>query len=106
LDATNFSAAYNLGVAYEQKQMTAEATAAFRQSLSIAPEYALGHRGLGEILLYQGQVDDALAELRRAAELAPQDPGNHAALSKALAAKGLNDEAQDEMRKAQQGLPQ
>jgi Tfp pilus assembly protein PilF len=106
LDATNFSAAYNLGVAYQQKQMTAEATAAFRQSLSIAPDYALGHRGLGEVLLYQGHVDDALTELRRAVELAPQDPGNHVALAKALSAKGLNDEAQEEMRKAQQGRPQ
>ena len=63
LDPSNFSAAYNLGIAYEQKQMMAEAVAAFRQSLSIAPDYALAHRGLGEVLLYQGQVDDALTEL-------------------------------------------
>ena len=58
---------------------------------------------MGEILLYQGQVDDALTELRRAVELAPQDPGNHAALAKALSAKGLTAEAEEEMRKAQPG---
>jgi Flp pilus assembly protein TadD len=61
---------------------------------------------LGEILLYQGQVDDALRELRRAVELAPQDPGNHAALAKALSARGLTAEAEEEMRKAQPGRPQ
>jgi Flp pilus assembly protein TadD len=66
----------------------------------------MGHRGLGEALLYQGQVDDALTELRRAVELSPLDPGNHAALAKALSAKGLDTEAQEEMRKAQQGRPQ
>ena len=84
-----------------QKQMMTEAAGAFRSSVTIAPEYAPGHRALGEILLYQGQVDDALSELRRAVELAPQDPGNHAALAKALSAKGLTAEAEEEMRKAQ-----
>jgi Flp pilus assembly protein TadD len=77
--------------------------AAFRQSISMSPDYPLAHRGLGEALLYQGQVDDAVAELRRAVELSPLDPGNHAALAKALSAKGLDSEAQEEMRKAQQG---
>jgi len=60
---------------------------------------------LGELLLYQGQVDEALAELRRAVELEPRDPGTHAALAKALAAKGLSAEADEEARKAQQARP-
>ena len=106
LDATNFSAAYNLGIVYEQKQMMTEAMVAFRQALSIAPDYPLAHRSLGEALLYQGQVDEALTELRRAVQLSPHDPGNHAALARALSAKGLDSEAQEEMRKAQQGRPQ
>ena len=42
--------------------------------VTISPDYAAGHRALGEVLLYQGQVDDAITELRRAVELAPQDP--------------------------------
>jgi tetratricopeptide (TPR) repeat protein len=81
------------------------AAAAFRQTIAIAPDYPMGHRGLGEILLYQGQLDEALAELRRAAELAPQDPAAHIALAKALSAKGLTAEAQDEMQKAQRAHP-
>ena len=89
LDPSNFSAAYNLGAAYVQKQMMTEARPHFVPRSTIAPDYAPGHRALGEVLLYQGQVDDALTELRRAVELAPQDPGNHAALAKALSAKGL-----------------
>src|SRR5713226_8633999 len=66
LDATNFSASYNLGAAYGQKQMVPEAVAAFRQTIAIAPEYAPGHRALGEMLLYRGQLDESVAELRRA----------------------------------------
>jgi Flp pilus assembly protein TadD len=56
---------------------------------------------LGELVLYQGQVDDSLAELRRAVELAPRDPSTHAALAKALTAKGLTAEADEEMHKVQ-----
>src|SRR6266480_4750153 len=57
LDPANFSAAYNLGAAYLQKKMVPEAIASFRQCVTTAPEYAQGRRALGEVLLYQGQVD-------------------------------------------------
>jgi Flp pilus assembly protein TadD len=67
----------------------------------VNPDYAAAHRALGEILLYQGQVDEAIVELRRAIGLEPRDPGAHAALAKALTAKGLNAEADEEARKAQ-----
>ena len=67
--------------------------------------YAPGHVALGELLLYQGKVDDAVAELRTAVGLAPENARAHAALAKALDAKGLPEEAQQEMRKAQEGAP-
>ncbi|MGH9492318.1 MAG: sulfatase-like hydrolase/transferase, partial [Terriglobales bacterium] len=63
LDGTNFSAAFNLGAAYLQKQMWPESLAAFRQSVAIYPDFAPGHRAVGEVLLYQKQVPEALAEL-------------------------------------------
>jgi protein O-GlcNAc transferase len=91
---------------YLKKEMIPEAASAFRQSTTIYPDYAVGHRALGELLLYQGEVDGSLAELRRAVELEPRDPSSHASLAKALAAKGLNAEADEEMHKAQQGRPQ
>ncbi len=106
LDGTNFSAAYNLGAAYARKQMAPEAAAAFRETVRIAPEYAPGHRALGELLLYQGQVDESLAELRQAEALDASDASTHAALAKALSAKHLDAEADEEMRKAQQARPQ
>jgi tetratricopeptide (TPR) repeat protein len=106
LDGTNFSAAYNLGATYARKQMAPEAVASFRETIRIAPDYAPGHRALGELLLYQGQTDESLAELRQAVALDPNDANAHAALAKALSAKHLNAEANEEMRKAQQGRPQ
>ncbi len=106
LDPTNFDAAYNAGVAYLQKKMVPEAAAAFRKSLEIAPDYALAHRSLGEVLLYQGQTENALIELHRAAELAPDDQRTHLALAQALKAKGLDEQAQEEIHKAQQLQPQ
>jgi Flp pilus assembly protein TadD len=57
---------------------------------------------LGELLLGQGQVDEAITELRQAVALAPEQPGTHVALAKALETKGLAVEAQQEMRRAQE----
>jgi len=68
------------------------------------PEFARGHRALGETLLYQGKLDDAIAELRRAVEIAPDEPDMHTSLAKALEAKGLTAEADEERRRA--GNPQ
>ena len=62
LDATNFEAAFNLGVAFLQKKQLEPAAAAFRQSVTIYPDFARGHRALGETLLYQDKLDDAISE--------------------------------------------
>ena len=78
------------------------AAEAFRQSVAVNPEFARGHRALGETPLYQQKVDEAIVELRHAVELAPQEPSMHESLSKALAAKGLTKEADEEARRAQQ----
>ncbi len=85
---------------YSQKNMPAEAMQAFRQSVTIAPEYVPGHVALGQMLLAEGRADEAIAELRQAVALAPEQPQIHAILAEALQAKGLNIEAQQEMRKA------
>jgi len=89
-----------------QKKMVPEAVSAFRQCITTAPDHAQGHRALGEVLLYQGQTNEALAELHRAIELDPNDPGSHMARAKALAATGRNDEAEDELRKSRTAKPQ
>jgi tetratricopeptide (TPR) repeat protein len=82
--------------------MIDESTAAFRQSITINPDFAPGYRALGEMLVYQGKLDEGLKELRAAARLAPDDPRVHESLAKALEAKGLHAEASQEQRKAQE----
>jgi arylsulfatase A-like enzyme/Flp pilus assembly protein TadD len=120
LDPTNFAAAYNLGAAFlrtgvsnrtkypalkveveaDTLDQVEQAVAGFRQSALIRPDYPPAHLALGEVLLYQGKLDDALAESRRAVELAPDDPAAHAVLARALKAKGMDGEAAKEMEKA------
>jgi 4-amino-4-deoxy-L-arabinose transferase-like glycosyltransferase/Tfp pilus assembly protein PilF len=51
---------------------TAEAEAAFRQAIALAP-YAPAYRDLGVLYLAQGKLDDAASFLQRAAELARDD---------------------------------
>ncbi len=82
------------------------AAEAFRKSVTANPEFARGHRALGETLLYQGKTDEAIAELRRAVELAPDEPIMHESLAKALDAKGLTAEAEAERRRAGKTGPQ
>jgi cytochrome c-type biogenesis protein CcmH/NrfG len=82
--------------------MMEDSTAAFRQSVTINPDFAPGYRALGEMLVYQGKLDEGLTALHTAVRLAPNDPRIHEALAKALEAKGLHREANEEMRKAQE----
>jgi hypothetical protein len=69
------------------------ASAGLDSRFGLNPDFARGHRALGETLLYWGEIDDAIAELRRAVELAPQESAMHESLAKALTAKGLTAEA-------------
>ncbi len=105
LDGTNFEAAYNLGVAYLQKKDLVSAENAFRQSVTINPDFAKGYRVLGETLLYEGKLDESIANLRHGIELAPQQPDLHQSLAKALAAKGLTAEANEELQRARESAP-
>ena len=82
--------------------MIPESTGAFQQAVTIYPDFAPGYKALGEMLVYQGKLDEGVKELRTAVRLAPGDPRNHEALAKALQAKGLSIEAAEEMRKAQE----
>ena len=63
-DATNFSAAYNLGAAYLKTGAVEQGAGAFRQAIQIYPGYEPAHLALGEVLLYQQNLDDTVAELR------------------------------------------
>ncbi len=102
LDPTNFTAAFDLGATYLHKNMYGESTEAFRKSVTIYPDFAPGYKALGEMLVFQGKLDEGLKELRTAARLAPRDPRIHEALAGALRATGNYVEAGQEMQKAQE----
>jgi arylsulfatase A-like enzyme/Tfp pilus assembly protein PilF len=102
LDPTNFSAAFDLGATYLHKNMYSESTDAFRQSVTIYPDFAPGYKALGEMLIFRGQPKEGIAQLRTAARLAPRDPQIHEALAGALRATGNYVEAEHEAQKAQE----
>lgn len=56
-----------LGASHDQNQDQVAALRAFQQSVTLAPSYAQPHWQLGNLLLRQGQLDQAFDELRRAA---------------------------------------
>jgi predicted Zn-dependent protease len=51
----------------------AQAEAAYRRALELAPDIAAYHTALGLILVRQGRIDDGLAELERAVDLDATD---------------------------------
>ena len=61
----------NLGVAYLEQEQPAEAAAAFRRVVALAPEEPLGYANLGLSFVRAGQADSALVWLQRARDQAP-----------------------------------
>jgi len=60
---------YNLGWIYEGRDRPERAEMLYRKALTVSPEMADAHLGLGAILLNRGRVDEALAHVDRAAQL-------------------------------------
>ena len=61
-----------LGTAYGQEGEAAKAEAALRRAVELAPNYAYPRWYLGNLLLRNGQYDDAFVELRKASEADPE----------------------------------
>jgi len=76
------------GFIYLNLSMPDQATREFRAALRLAPDYADGYTGLGEIALRGGRPDLAEPMFRRAARLAPGDPAPHRGLAAAAQMKG------------------
>ena len=80
----------------------AEAVKAFRQALSIRPDWAEAHSLLGSSLVRAGNYAEAEAELRKAVTLKPDYAEGWNFLGEFLQAKGKEKEAQEAFKKAQQ----
>jgi Flp pilus assembly protein TadD len=80
----------------------AQAAAAFRQALSIKPDWAEAHSLLGSTLAETGNYREAEAELRKAVALKPDYAEGWNFLGQFLKKHGKEQEAQEAFRKAQQ----
>ncbi len=80
----------------------AEAAKAFRQALSIRPDWAEAHSLLGSALARAGNYAEAEAELRKAVTLKPDYAEGWNFLGEFLKERGKDQEAQEAFKKAQQ----
>ena len=60
---------YELGTAYLDSQMSAEAIAEFQKAIDIDPDFAAAHLSLGTTYLEMGQLDDAETAAKTALEI-------------------------------------
>ena len=103
--AANLRAAqdyYKSGLMLAEEGREAEAVKAFRQALSIRPDWAEAHSLLGSILSRAGNYAEAEAELRQAVTLKPDYAEGWNFLGEFLQARGKAQEAQEAFKKAQQ----
>ena len=65
---------YNLGTAHQAAGRSVDAIAAYRQALSLSPDYVDAYHNLAVIYREQGQFSRAVATLREALSRRPEDP--------------------------------
>jgi protein O-GlcNAc transferase len=70
----------NLGVVLNDQGKLEEAIAAYRQAISIKPDFAEAYSNLGNSLNDQGKVDEAIAAYRQAISIRPDFPEAHSNL--------------------------
>jgi tetratricopeptide (TPR) repeat protein len=82
-----------LGLGYLNAGRFQEAQAQFLALRSLVPDLALGHLGMGQVLLEKDEAKEALKHLRKAHDLAPDDLFVGFVLGQCLADIGHNTEA-------------
>jgi Flp pilus assembly protein TadD len=103
--AANMRAAqdyYKSGLLLAGEGRDAEAVKAFRQALSIRPDWAEAHSLLGSTLVRAGNFSEAEAELRKAITLKPDYAEGWNFLGEFLKERGKEQEAQEAFKKAKQ----
>lgn len=94
-----------LGDAYSQVKDYAHAEEAYRRAVSLDPNEAVHHRGLGQVLMAQDKYSDALAEYQRLAELEPDDADVYLRLAQILRELKQLDRAEENLLKAREHAP-
>jgi tetratricopeptide (TPR) repeat protein len=87
-------------VALKEQGKVDEAVAAYRQAISIKPDFAEAHNNLGAMLTDQGKLDDAVAQYQKAVTVKPDFAEAHNNLGKVLRWQGKPDEAVAHYRQA------
>jgi len=103
--AANLRAAqdyYKSGLILAEEGRDAEAVKAFRQALSIRPDWAEAHSLLGSTLFKAGNYPAAEVELRQAVTLKPDYAEGWNFLGEFLKTQGKEQEAQEAFKKAKQ----
>jgi tetratricopeptide (TPR) repeat protein len=100
------AAHHDLGLALQRLGLHAEATAAYRRAVELAPELAEAHAALGDLLDLAGDDEEAAQCFRRAAALAPDTEAAKLNLAKALMLEENFSEAEGHLRQALAVYPQ
>jgi tetratricopeptide (TPR) repeat protein len=89
----NVAAHWYLGKALERQGKHAEALTAFQRTTELDPQFAMGYRSTGEVLLAMDRVNQAIESLERSAMLSSRDGGVFAALAQAHRRAGNTERA-------------
>ncbi|WP_316975999.1 O-linked N-acetylglucosamine transferase, SPINDLY family protein [Shumkonia mesophila] len=89
----------NLANALQKSGRAAEAEAAFREALNLAPGYADAHYNLGNLLKEAGRLEEAIEEYERALRTQPNDAQIFHSLGLAYQAMGLPEKAAGAFRR-------
>jgi tetratricopeptide (TPR) repeat protein len=97
-DASLFQAYYQRATALVGLGREAEAQADLKKVTELEPNFARAHRGLGQMSLDRGQIEDAKRELARAIELDPKLTGVRIYYASALLRSGEPQRAIEHLR--------
>jgi tetratricopeptide (TPR) repeat protein len=101
LDSSNATIHYNLGAAYERKDLSDKAQAQFEEAIKLKPDFGEAYLALGNMYLSQRKFDaPAIEALSKAAELLQNNYDAFYNLGVCYSNAGKYKEAEDSYRKA------